>query len=157
MQLGLIPVRNFAVVDEKNGLFRSAQPLYQYEYEWLKKVAGIDVIVNLRSESGHDEYFAPNHGMEVKRFMVKDHNEPTQEQANEFICFIQNCIASGKKVLFHCEHGHGRTSTFCVLARLAQGWNLEDALKEETDVFHYSFKHMAQVDFLNKFQKQKVN
>ena len=52
--LGLIPVRNFGILDEVKGLYRSAQPMYGYEYEWLKNVLNVKTIVNLRSESNHD-------------------------------------------------------------------------------------------------------
>lgn len=35
--LGLIPLRNFGIVDERLGLYRSAQPMYNYEYPWMRK------------------------------------------------------------------------------------------------------------------------
>jgi protein tyrosine/serine phosphatase len=69
-------------------------------------------------------------------------------QAKSFIKLIRG--NAGKNILFHCEHGHGRTSTFCVLARIADGWSLEAALKEEKNKFHYEFQHHAQEAFLRK-------
>ena len=141
---GLVPIRNFAIVDENKRLYRSAQPMYRYEYEWLRNKLGLSHIVNLRSESSHDNMFAPANGIEVKTIAVPDHKVPTVEQAQDFIEFVQN----NENILFHCEHGHGRTSTFCVLARIATGWTLEDAIKEELEVFGYEFKHPAQLEFL---------
>lgn len=118
---------------------------------WLKEVVGIDHIINLRSESEHDEkmcqYIA---GMTTSKIDVKDHQEPTLEQANNFIAYIKDAIDKNKRVLFHCKHGHGRTSTFCILARLAMGWTLDKAIKEEEEKFHYHFKHPAQIEFLKK-------
>jgi protein-tyrosine phosphatase len=149
MNLGLVPLRNFADLGE--GLFRSAQPMYGYEYRWLRNVAGVDMIINLRAESDHDLKMASDHGMEVYTIPVIDHHEPTKSQAKIFMQLVKAAIQSGKKILFHCEHGHGRTSTFCVLARLAQGWTLDEALKEEEN-FHYEFKHHAQIEFLMDFQ-----
>jgi protein-tyrosine phosphatase len=154
--LGLVPLRNFAVVDENDGIYRSAQPMYGYEYNWLKEMLELDVIINLRSESRHDEKLAGLYGIKVINIDVPDHHEPSVHQADHFIELIKKFTSHGKKVLFHCEHGHGRTSTFCVLARIAQGWNLIDALKEEEQIFHYNFKHPAQKEFLKKyFSKQK--
>lgn len=144
--LGLIPLRNFAIVDK--GIYRSAQPIYGYEYKWLKKVLNVDTIINLRKESVHDEHNAPSHFIHVHSIPVVDHLPPTLEQAQEFIDLIKESSKNNKSVLFHCEHGHGRTSTFCVLARIAQGWSLKKALKEEEEKFHYAFKHKIQKDFL---------
>lgn len=150
-KLGLIPLRNFAMVDKKKGLYRSAQPMYGYEYEWLKNKLGINTIVNLRSELNHDSTMLKSltskiGDIEVITFDVPDHCTPTLKQAKEFIDLIKN----RKNVLFHCEHGHGRTSTFCVLSRIAMGWTLEDALREEAIVFGYQFRHPKQLDFLRK-------
>lgn len=145
---GLVPIRNFAVVDKKRKIYRSAQPLYDYEFAWLKKVLNLGVIVNLRSEKNIDEKMAPKHGIKVITLSVKDHNPPTTEQADEFMELIKNTKGP---ILFHCEHGHGRTSTFCVLSRLAMGWTLEQALKEEKEIYHYEFKHHVQTKFLEKY------
>lgn len=148
--LGLIPLINFAAVDSDAGLYRSAQPEYAYQYQWLKDTIGIDVIINLRSESKHDDRLihATNANIEVINIDVIDHECPSLDEANYFVWLIKKCIAEKRKVLFHCLHGHGRTSTFCVLARIAQGWNVMDAIDEEDKVFHYSFRHESQKQFL---------
>ena len=139
----LVPIRNFAVVEEGK-LYRSAQPMYDYEYKWLAN-KGIKTLVNLREELQHDQKFADEFGFKVIQVDIKDHFPPTVEQAQSFIELVKS---SSEPILFHCEPGHGRTSTFCVLARVAQGWTLEDALKEEQDKFGYVFKHQNQLDFL---------
>lgn len=149
--IGLVPLRNFAILESKEGLYRSAQPLYDYEYDWMKKVLNIKTIVNLREESSHDTDFATKHGINVINFLVKDHHTPNENQVNEFIKLIQD--KENYPLLFHCAHGQGRTSTFCVIARIASGWTLEEAIKEEQELFHYGFKHPAQLNFLNSFFK----
>lgn len=137
----MVPLRNFCVVDEKRKIYRSAQPQYSYEYRWLNTELQLKNIVNLRSELDHDTKMAKNYDIKVKTVSVPDHHAPTVEQANDF-------IKNNESVLFHCEHGQGRTSTFCVLSRLATGWTLEDAIKEENDVYGYSFHHPEQLKFL---------
>lgn len=144
--VGLIPIRNFGALDKKKGLYRSAQPQYGYEYAWLKNVLGLKTIINLRSESNHDGNEAIKHGINVVNFMVDDHKIPNDAQVEQFTKLIQD--ESNFPLLFHCQHGHGRTSTFCVLARLAMGWTLEEALNEEREKFHYQFRYKAQEDFL---------
>jgi hypothetical protein len=84
-QYGLVPIRNFAELG--NGIFRSAQPLYRYEYEWLKNVLGLNKIINLRKESEHDNVYAPSLDIEVIHIPIVDHHEPTLEVANQFINF----------------------------------------------------------------------
>ena len=144
---GLIPIKNFAEV-EKGKLYRSAQPMYDYEFAWLAK-QGILTLVNLREESNHDEEHAPKHGLHVIKYNIKDHHSPRLQQAHLFMTLVKQ---SKTPMLFHCEHGQGRTSTFCVLARLAKGWSLDKALKEEKDRFGYEFKHPEQLKFLNQFR-----
>lgn len=151
--MGLFLLRNFAVIDENKGLYRSAQPEYSYEYKWLKDTAQIDKIINLRKESNHDQFFAPTFGIQVSDYKVPDHEVPTLEQAKNFIDEIKASVKNNQKVLIHCEHGHGRTSTFCVLARIATGWDLKEAITEEENKFHYSFQHEVQKEFLlNNFK-----
>jgi protein-tyrosine phosphatase len=152
--LGLVPLRNFAIVEanDKYAIYRSAQPMYGYEVKWMNRMLGLDYVVNLRAESDYDESLIKQFSKktQVHKVNVPDHHEPTLQQAERFMEFISDCIKQGKKVLFHCEHGHGRTSTFCILARLAMGWTLDKAIKEEEQKFHYSFKHPAQIEFLKK-------
>lgn len=150
--LGLIPLHNFGVVSHKHKIYRCAQPLNSREYIWLKEMLGIVTIVNLRAESHHDAMWAPKYDINVMEIPVKDHDVPTKEQADDFIAFIRkNAMHEAKgqhPVLIHCEHGHGRTSTFCVLAKLALGSTLKQALKEESNKFHYTFNHYVQTQFL---------
>jgi tyrosine-protein phosphatase SIW14 len=146
--LGLVPLRNFGIVDESLGLYRSAQPMYNYEYAWMRKNLGIKTIVNLRSESKHDDNLGRGQGFKVIDFLVPDHKSPTKEQINDFMNIIKD--SSNFPLLFHCEHGQGRTSTFCIASRIAMGWTLKEALDEENNVFKYTFKHKEQIDFLNE-------
>ncbi len=146
--IGLVPLRNFGEVSE--GVYRSAQPEYSYEYNWIKDHLGVDTIINLRSESRHDDKMKDYFGFNVVNINVNDHNPPTLEQAKQFMELIKN---NKGKILFHCEHGHGRTSTFCILARIAMGWTLKAAMAEEENKFHYQFKHEHQKEFLEKHFK----
>jgi len=142
--LGLIPIRNFGIL--RPGLYRSAQPEYGYEYEWLHGTLALKRIISLRSESVHDSKLAPEHGIKAIRIPVDDHKTPSNKQVRQFIDLLQ----IDTPTLFHCEHGRGRTSTFSVIAKLWDGMSLEEALRHEREAFHYRFQHHAQEEFLRE-------
>jgi tyrosine-protein phosphatase SIW14 len=146
--IGLVPLSNFGQIVPK--VYRSAQPLYEYQYAWMKNVLGIQTIVNLRSEKNVDKRFCERIGLETVTFGVKDHFSPTLDMANEFIQYVQK---SDKPILIHCEHGHGRTSTFSVLTKVAHGYDVEKAIQDEKKRFHYQFKHKIQEDFVKSLIK----
>lgn len=157
-ELGLVPLHNFGVVSQKHKIFRCGQPLDSRQYIWIKEVLGVQTIVNLRAESQHDHKWAEKYDMKVYDIPVLDHTPPTFSQADEFVQFIRNNVLMEPQngihqVLLHCEHGHGRTSTFCVLARLALGDTLKTALSEEAKKFHYAFNHYVQTQFLEDYYK----
>jgi len=146
-KFGLIPLSNFGIVHEGNDkvIYRCAQPLFQYQYDWLKRNLGIKTMVNLRSEKNVDQRFCPHLEMASITYEVPDHHAPTKEQAYRFIDFIRK---HDGPIIIHCEHGHGRTSTFSVLAKVAIGMTLDEAIKDEHERFHYEFRHHAQEEFL---------
>lgn len=144
--IGLVPLRNFALVDEKKQIYRSAQPLYGYEYRWLSKMLGIKQIFNLRTEE-IDARLTTGLGIGVETISIPDRGVPTLKQALDFMDEIRKIKVPS---LIHCTHGHGRTSTFSVLVRIAIGWDVHDAIKEEKIKFHYEFAHPLQEEFLIK-------
>jgi protein tyrosine/serine phosphatase len=143
--IGLVPLSNFGIV--RADLYRSAQPLYYYQYSWMAMVLGIQQIISLRSESRHDQIMTAESDINVVNIDVHDHMHPTEYQVDQFI------MALNKKVptLFHCAHGHGRTSTFSVISKVYDGMTFEQALADEHDRFHYQFRHRAQIDFLKRY------
>ncbi|MFN2528963.1 MAG: protein-tyrosine phosphatase family protein [Candidatus Baltobacteraceae bacterium] len=116
-------------------------------FRWLAQAAQIKTIVNLRAEDNSEAALAPSLGFIPVQIPVVDNAPPSQEQAMQF---LQLCAEDSTHPIFlHCQSGHGRTSTFCCLVRLAQGWKLDDAIDES--VQHYGFerqKDAAQVAFL---------
>lgn len=147
MQLGLIPLSNFGEI--LPNVYRSAQPMFGYQFAWLKKRLDLDTAINLRSEKNIDQRFCDKLGIKAITFAVKDHCPPTKETALEFMELIKK---QDKPVLIHCEHGHGRTSTFSVLAKMARGYDVEQAIQDEQDRFSYSFKYPSQIEFLKNFR-----
>lgn len=143
--LGLVPLSNFGTISEDREIYRCAQPLFGYQYAWLQKMLGIKHIINLRSEADIDKAHCELLGINSITVPVKDHNPPIEEQAKDYIKLIKGLEGP---VIIHCEHGHGRTSTFSVLTKLALGQGFEEALADEKNRFHYEFKHKTQEEFL---------
>lgn len=152
-QLGLIPVPNFGIISPSHKLLRSAQPQYLFQYQWLKNVPKVERIINLRAEKDIDSKFAEKLGIENHTILVPDHKTPTLEQVEEFQKLLNDNTLT---TLIHCAHGHGRTSTFSVLAKLSIGMTLEEAIADEEKRFHYHFKYPAQIGFLKEFYEQYV-
>lgn len=50
--------------------------------------------------------------------------------------------------LIHCAYGHGRTSVFSVLAKMAAGMSLDESIQDEKTRFHYQFRHPEQEQWL---------
>lgn len=149
--LGLVPLVNFGLIQGE--VYRSAQPEYTYQFAWLKEHAKIKHIVNLRSESILTNRKGSKFGFKVTHIPINDHQPPSLDQVDQF----QSIIAGeSEPILIHCAHGHGRTSTMSVIAKLTLGMSLEDALKDEEKRFHYQFRHHAQIEFLKHFQQVRL-
>lgn len=146
--VGLIPLRNFDVIDEEHQFYRSAQPLYGYEYQWLSRVLNIRHLINLRKERDETLSIPADLDMNVYNLEVKDHCAPDLKQVKRYMELVKYLKGP---TLIHCEHGHGRTSTFSVLTKIAFGMTLDEALKDEKERFHYQFTHHHQEEFLTEY------
>lgn len=115
-------------------------------YKWLVQSAGVKSIVNLRAEDNTEALLAPL-GFTPLHIPVVDNAPPSQEQAMQWLALAAD--PASRPLYVHCQSGHGRTSTFCILIRLAQGWKLGDAIDEETRKYGFEpDKDTAQVAFL---------
>ncbi|GAC1354518.1 MAG: hypothetical protein NVSMB31_14730 [Vulcanimicrobiaceae bacterium] len=115
-------------------------------FAWLAGMGGTKTIVNLRAEDNTEALLAPL-GCRPLQIPVLDNKAPTQEQALHWLALCAD--PANHPIYVHCQSGHGRTSTFCILVRLAQGWKLEDAIEEETNNYKFEPDHdVEQVLFL---------
>ncbi len=110
-------VANFAAIEP--WLFRGDQPDDE-GYRWLV-ARGVRVIVNLRKRNTKKRAHRAAPGIDYKHIPVTNDHAPRRRQAIEFLTLCQNCRPE-RPIYVHCRGGKGRTSTFCALVRLAQGW-----------------------------------
>lgn len=144
------PLKNFAIVEEGKA-FRSAQPMYNYEYLWVANKLGLKTMINLRGELNHDKKFCEKLSIKEITYDIKDHYPPTIQDCLDFMEVLND--GRNYPLLFHCEHGQGRTSTFSVLYSLHCGLTLDEALEKERVEYDYTFKHQCQLDVLHEFIK----
>jgi protein tyrosine/serine phosphatase len=132
-------------------LARGAQPAPQ-GYRWLDE-QGFKVVVNLRT---HDEAHSIEkcaHELVPVHIPVVNNRAPSEAQALEW---LDLCASQYMRPLYiHCNLGEGRTSMFCALVRLAQGWPLEEAIVEQQPFgFDPEGEHHEQARFLQTFVRK---
>lgn len=71
-------------------------------------------------------------GVEYKRFAAADMQFPAPEVVDEFILFVAN-LPDNAWLHFHCQAGHGRTTTFLVMYDIMRNYDvsLEDICKRQ--------------------------
>jgi protein tyrosine/serine phosphatase len=115
-------------------------------YKWLHDT-GIKTVVNLRAEDDTEAALDQSLGLAHVQVPVVDNHAPSLQQALDWLAFC--ATASNRPIFVHCQSGHGRTSTFCILVRLAQGVALDEALHEQEKLYGFNPDHdAAQLTFL---------
>ena len=119
------PLRNYGVVWE-NELTRSGLPHDKSGWQWLRD-HGTNSIVTFRPE--HDVDYEKFGFERVLRIPLTGTQVPTDEQADQFLAFIQD--PANWPVHIHCSAGKDRTGMMAALARYAiDGWPMDKALAE---------------------------
>lgn len=113
--------------------------------------SGIRIIVNLRLH--HDdardvEKYAP--GLLCARIPVKNDHAPSDEQGTKWLTLCDS-IRDSLPIYVHCHEGHGRTSVFCALVRIAQGYDLETIIAEERTYGFDPEKQKEQTAFIRRY------
>lgn len=134
-------------------LARGAQPTLR-GYTWLAD-SGFKVVVNVRT---HDETKSVKKAapiLEPIHIPVVNNQAPSDAQALQW---LELCASQYMRPLFiHCNLGEGRTSAFCALVRLAQGWPLDEAIEEQVPFgFDPEAEHREQARFLHAFARKRL-
>ncbi|MGQ0794464.1 MAG: protein-tyrosine phosphatase family protein [Deltaproteobacteria bacterium] len=104
---------------------------YESDVEFLKKM-GIGVIVNLEEYTWNYEEF------EAKHIPINDFRAPKLGDIEQFVKFVREKIAEGKRVVVHCYAGMGRTNLMLASFFVSEGMTPDDALdyvRERRPVF----------------------
>lgn len=145
-------INNFAWIEQ--WLARGAEPK-PAGYKWLADKQ-IETVVNLRSHDLAESVRNASSNLQSIHIPVENNRAPSDEQALQW---LQLCSSRPMRPIFvHCNAGEGRTSTFCALVRMAQGWPLDSAIAEQLRFgFDPDGEHKEQERFLQKFRQRKLD
>lgn len=144
--------RNFSwlIKDEIAGMGRPMSIVTDLEF---LKDNGIEAIVSLTVLPLH-KTLIEEFGFEYKHIPVADFTSPTQEQIDEFLCFVNNLISSKKKIVVHCDAGAGRTGTMLACYLVSKGCSAKKAILEVRRSRPGSVETMEQEDTVIKYEER---
>ena len=94
----------------------------------LLKKAGIDAILEIRSEYCDNTELIEKCGMQFLHIDVDDRCSPGREQLQAVITFADGLLDDGKKILIHCQNGCGRAPLTAVAILAKRGMGIPEAL-----------------------------
>lgn len=137
VNLGIPP---FKIQKIENGLLENLlgqQTVALFNRVGAKDAPTYTLWKKLKPETTENERFlVQNEGVEYHRFYVPDDQPPTLGQIDRFVSIWEN-LPLGSHAHFHCEDGHGRTTTFMVLADIlenAENVSLQDILTRQAAI-----------------------
>ncbi|HEX9414882.1 MAG TPA: dual specificity protein phosphatase [Ktedonobacterales bacterium] len=98
--------------------------------EDLARLAAIGVtrVVDTRAEHSDDAAALAAHGIELLYLPTPDTYPLSLEQLREGADWITRQLASGERVLVHCEHGVGRSVLLTAAALVEEGMSAQEAI-----------------------------
>lgn len=130
-------------------LFRGDQPDAE-GYRWLLN-HGVSTVVNLRMHNIDKQVSDATDGLRSVHIPVPNDYAPSEKQALMWLALCHD-RKSTDRIFVHCRGGKGRTSAFCALVRIAQGWDVEAAINEQRNFgFEPDREHKVQAEFLEEF------
>lgn len=110
---------------------------------------GVRTIINLQLPSQATAVLTVAPRMLPIHFPLPDHGAPTESDA---LAWLNLCQHAPRAIYVHCHEGRGRTSVFCCVVRLAQGWTAEDAIAEQSRLYGFDVREEPrQAEFLRRF------
>ena len=101
--------------------------------EQLARTFGIAAVVDLRAEACDDETVLRRHGLTLLHLPTEDHCAVSAPMLDDGVAFVTDSLARGDRVLFHCEHGIGRSALLALCVLVAQGLEPMQALELAKD------------------------
>lgn len=101
--------------------------------EELARHAGIQAVVDLRSEDRDDEAVLRRHGITLLHLPTDDHHGVTLPMLEDGVAFAAAHLDRREKILVHCEHGIGRSATLALCVMVERGFEPLQALQFAKD------------------------
>jgi len=122
-----------------------------YDLEALQRV-GISVLVSL-TQVPLDQQLLQKYHIKGIAFPIVDMGVPSIDAAETLCAEIEQLIASGESIAFHCRAGMGRTGTMLALQLIWRGHSALDALETVRRIEPRWVQSETQVSFLDDFEK----
>lgn len=90
---------------------------------------GVAAVVDLRAEACDDAAELRRCGLAFLHLPTDDHAAVSQPMLDRGVAFAGPWLASGRRVLIHCEHGIGRSATLALCVMTQQGLPPLEALR----------------------------
>jgi hypothetical protein len=116
---------------------------------------GIGAVVDMRSESKDNVTELERLGIHFLHLPTKDWTPPTQDDMDTGVEWIGDQIASGSKVLVHCQHGIGRSVIMAAGVLVKQGYTWQEALRQIRAKRLGAAPHEDQVEALIEFANRQ--
>ena len=113
-------------------------PAYmEWDFARLRKM-GFSAVVSLECDR-LNLFEIEDAGFEHRKICIPDFTAPTFDQMDEFVAFVDDKKAEGKKVLVHCYAGRGRTGTMLAAYLIHEGMRSEEAIREIREKAHQAY------------------
>lgn len=136
-----------------DGVAVGRAPMSYEDLDAIRK-ASIGAIVNLCGELCDLPQIEEDAGFEVVYLPVCDDEPPNTQALEEALCWLEDVLCRGKKVLIHCHLGVGRTGTFAMAYLMRGGCCLKTA-EEQLKQTRCCPTSYSQWKFLRKYEKQQ--
>jgi protein-tyrosine phosphatase len=119
----------------------------------------LDAVVDLRAEACDDAQLLREHGIAFLHLPTFDLAGVTLPMLHEGVTFSRTHLASGRRVLVHCQHGVGRSALLALCVMVASGHApleaLELAKQRRTRVSPSPAQYEAWVSWLDDWRRTR--